>query len=170
MANQDFHWTPEDLAWAAGLFEGEGCIALSRPAATRPQVQWNLVLASTDLDVLERLQTVVGMGQISGPRDRGHKLHWVWCVSRREHVRLLLEAMLPWLGSRRRARAEECLAFFEANPPGMHRSSLCKAGLHVRTEENVRVSVDEQGRVRRRCIPCAQASSRRYYEKTREVA
>jgi hypothetical protein len=48
------------IAWAAGLFEGEGTIVDSAgPVQLRVKM--------TDLDVLERLLDVFGVGEIYGP-------------------------------------------------------------------------------------------------------
>ena len=124
-ANND--WTREGLAWAAGLFEGEGCIAHSKPSKSRPRHQWFLVVASTDLDVLERLSEVTGMGSITGPFERGsNKVHWVWRVTRREHVYALLAALYPWLGKRRQERAFECLRHMNENPSQKQRIAMRK--------------------------------------------
>jgi hypothetical protein len=61
------------IAWAAGLFEGEGTIVDSAgPVQLRVKM--------TDLDVLERLLDVFGVGEIYGPYESG---------SRDGHVRLI---------------------------------------------------------------------------------
>jgi hypothetical protein len=108
-ANDD--WTREGLAWAAGLFEGEGCIGFSKTVG-----QWQLIVASTDEDVLQRLLEVTGCGTLRGPLERGHKPYWIWSVSRRTHVYALLVALYPWLGQRRQERARECLEYYRTNP------------------------------------------------------
>jgi hypothetical protein len=93
------------IAWAAGLFEGEGTIVDSAgPVQLRVKM--------TDLDVLERLLDVFGVGEIYGPYESGsrdghvRKPHWVW-ICGEPFVRKVFEAMAPWLGARRIARARE---------------------------------------------------------------
>jgi hypothetical protein len=93
------------IAWAAGLFEGEGTIVDSTGSV-------QLRIKMTDLDVLEKLLDVSGVGEIyepyeSGSRD-GHlrKPHWIW-ICAEPFVRKVCEAMPPWLGQRRIARARE---------------------------------------------------------------
>lgn len=148
-ANDDLRWTRENLAWAAGLFEGEGCIAVSR-RANKLHDQWSLVLASTDLDVLKRLQTVVGMGNITGPLGRSdHKPYWTWRVTRREHVYALLVAIYPWLLQRRQDRALECLAAINKQGYGVRR---CAQG-HLWNRASV-VRRPYGGRSRRVCKAC----------------
>jgi hypothetical protein len=102
-----------EFAWACGLFEGEGSI--SNPdtkhtgrAALRSRQLW---LSTTDLDVLERFQGVMGGYIDDKPRIREpFKPLWRWQVTSWGEVAPLLRAMLPYLGERRRAAAEKLLA------------------------------------------------------------
>lgn len=96
---------PQLTAWAAGLFEGEGCI----------EARWTnsaaLTLGMTDPDVVERFRTIVGVGTIYVRRpqkNRWKPLH-AWHVGSKWEVRLVLEAFLPYLGARRRQKAEAVL-------------------------------------------------------------
>lgn len=67
----------EQVAWAAGLFEGEGCV-------TKAGGRVNLRVTSTDQDVLEQFAAFVGAGKVYGPyvntSKDGHrrKLFFVW--------------------------------------------------------------------------------------------
>lgn len=94
-----------EIAWAAGVFEGEGSVTSTGRSAARASVEMS------DLDVLERLQHILG-GRVNGPRQRGprRKPMYRWEVSSRGEVLLVLRLLLPWLGDRRRARAEEVIA------------------------------------------------------------
>jgi hypothetical protein len=93
------------IAWAAGLFEGEGTIVDSTGSV-------QLRVKMTDLDVLEKLLDVFGVSAIYGPYESGsrdghvRKPHWIW-VYTEPFVRKVFEAMAPWLGARRIARARE---------------------------------------------------------------
>jgi hypothetical protein len=70
-----------DLAWAAGLFEGEGYVE-HRPNGCGRTTR-GLGLAMTDLDVVERFQKVVGVGAVRGPyTNRRNKPLYVWKVWR----------------------------------------------------------------------------------------
>lgn len=98
--------TPNDIAWAAGFFEGEGCISVTK--AGYPV----LTITSTDKDVLLRFQRIFnGAGGLYPrlKRQPHHKDAWVWNTGRRADCKMILEAMLPYLGSRRTAKAEEVL-------------------------------------------------------------
>ncbi len=98
------NWTRENLAWAAGLFEGEGSIY---PPQNR------ISLTSTDRDVLDKFLSIVGVGTI---RERTHmgclgkKKQWNWVCNKQEHTQAILAAFWHWLGSRRRTKAEQFFA------------------------------------------------------------
>lgn len=135
-------WTREGLAWATGLFEGEGCIGHNKKTG-----QWQLIVASTDEDVLKRLLEVTGLGTLRGPVNRGHKPYWIWNVTRREHVYALLAAMTPWLGARRKERAFESISSMNDQM-----DQTCQRGHRWTGKSSARRSYE--GRVRRVCKSC----------------
>lgn len=152
-----------DIAWAAGLFEGEGCITT---ANKNPR----LSLGSTDLDVLEKFLSVVGVGKISkGIRSPiATKDIWVWRTAQFEYVQAVLAAFWPWLCSRRRARAEQMIRLGASGSRGLRFRSLlytgrCRAG-HEMTPENT--YTHPTGRVK--CRKCG-AAYRRAYNAARSV-
>ncbi len=64
-------------AWAAGLFEGEGCIYLkkhNRPG--RGTHDRRLYVTSTDLDVLQRFRSIVACGAIYAGSN--HRVNPAW--------------------------------------------------------------------------------------------
>lgn len=94
-----------ELAWFCGLFEGEGSFHISRGIAK------GLQISMTDLDVLEKVQALLG-GALSPATRREGKDHWKdawrWSLSSGPTY-LLIPRMIPHLGARRRARAEEAM-------------------------------------------------------------
>lgn len=102
-------WTPPLIGWAAGLLEGEGSFILRK--GQRPEVR----CAMTDEDVVRRLGRVLGCGGVYGPFEKYFngarvKDQWVFsCQSQRDSVDLMLE-LRPWMGSRRQAQIDACLA------------------------------------------------------------
>lgn len=100
----------EELAYAGGLFTGEGYITINR-YRTSPW-QPKVGISMTDLPPLERFQKAVGgRGVIYGPYDRllGHKKVWMWTVQNFEQAQAVIAMLWPWLCPRRRARAAEVL-------------------------------------------------------------
>ena len=59
--------TPEEMAWAAGLFEGEGSLALGQRGNVR------LSIASTDRDVIDRFRAAIGTGRLSSQAPGGNR-------------------------------------------------------------------------------------------------
>ncbi len=104
--------TSLEIAWAAGLFEGEGCWNVYTRKSGKLQVQARLTM--TDRDVVERFASIIGCGSTRAShtpsaRARGDKPLTEWYVYEAERVREVIRLFLPYLGDRRRARAEEVL-------------------------------------------------------------
>lgn len=95
---------PEEVAWAAGIFEGEGCI-------TKCGRSVQLRVKMTDCDVIDHLTIVFPQGRRyeEGRDHLGQKRCYLWCVSKRYDVAVVLSELLPWLGPRRRERAAELM-------------------------------------------------------------
>jgi hypothetical protein len=110
----------EDIAWAAGLFEGEGSFMVAY-APSYPRA----VVIMTDEDVIRRFGAVVGLGNIRGPYTRKGqpankwKPFWTWSVSGFEKTQAIYAMFWPWLGARRRQRGKELLS---AHVPRRHRN------------------------------------------------
>lgn len=104
--------TRVEIAWAAGLFEGEGTITHTTARNNTTGKAHRLSLESADLDVLERFVRVVGVGEAKlvrrTPRP-GRKPTWVWKVDGRRRCEPVLRLLLPHLGRRRAERAREAL-------------------------------------------------------------
>lgn len=109
-----------DLAWASGLFEGEGCFSYHRKAGG--DVQTQAIMTSTDLDVLERFQEVVGMGKIRSKNPKVHELGkknaWAWQVTSEMEFRKLGLMLWAHLGKRRKARFMEILDILDNRVDG----------------------------------------------------
>lgn len=152
--------TPDlfDIAWAAGLFEGEGWFTYGRPNSVAAG------LNMTDFEAVERFHAIVGVGRTK-PKSRGKNpsSHWkpglLWLVTDRAGVQHVLETLRPWLGPRRVARGEEVLRlqaeFTEASK--RERDAVCANG-HRRTPTNTEHLIHSvTGRPYKRCKTCARA-------------
>ncbi len=99
------------VAWAAGLFEGEGCIT----GNIRYPKQRHLAIAMTDRDVMENFVKIVGYGNLKGPYNRPlRKPYWNWFIAKRIEVVRIVNLFLPYLGERRGTKAIEALKHYEA--------------------------------------------------------
>lgn len=104
-----------DLAWVAGIIEGEGSISVRSNGLIEVHVNM------TDLDVIQRLAAITGVGRVTGPaKPPRYKAHWkpiaYWQVARQDDTAALLMTIFPFLGARRRAKAAEALATWRARP------------------------------------------------------
>jgi hypothetical protein len=87
----------EGTAWAAGLFEGEGCISLVKGYV-------HLVLKMTDEEIVRRFHRVIGVGSVHGPHYSPNPRHlpqWRWVACSTHDITTAFEAMRPYLGKRR---------------------------------------------------------------------
>lgn len=121
------------VAWAAGLFEGEGSIMMNKYDG-----HWRrgLRMSMTDEDVVRRFAAVVGVGQVHGPivQNPKHKPAWRWHSHSWPDIVLVLNAFMPYFGERRRGKAI-ILLMNPAKPRGGKTQTHCKRG-HELTEEN----------------------------------
>lgn len=116
----------EQVAWAAGLFEGEGSIVhfrVAAPTAARPDYRkWKrgLLLGMTDADdVVRRFHDLVGVGRVRRqPGKAAHSDVWIWEVTRWMDTEPLLRVLLPHFGDR---RSEAALALLGNPPTRTHR-------------------------------------------------
>ncbi len=94
-----------DVAWAAGLFEGEGSAFIGSG-----QRQPCVALAMTDEDVVARFASIMGVGNVRSYHRPPNKRYWQWTAQSRNDVIAALEALLPHLGARRTRAALTVLA------------------------------------------------------------
>ena len=96
-----------DIAWLAGLYEGEGCFGLHRGRARATPAEY-VNLSMTDRDVIERVGALLGK-KVNGPyQQNGHKPQYrvtLWSIA----ARGLMMTLFSLLGERRRAKIKEIL-------------------------------------------------------------
>src|SRR6266498_5295137 len=93
-----------ELAWAAGLFEGEGCFTTGLNGYPRA------CLKMTDEDVVRRFAAAVGLGHVTGPHAGAPKPYWSHMINGFERTQYLAVLLWHGLGERRRRRVREILA------------------------------------------------------------
>lgn len=100
-----------ELGWSAGIIEGEGYMALHKSQhKSKDYIYPRIVVAMTDLDVLERLQRCLG-GQICGPYHykEKNKPHWQWRITTTKHAVGTMMMLYPLMCGRRQERIREML-------------------------------------------------------------
>lgn len=114
------NWKRENLAWMAGLFEGEGYVQGRPKTYTRKDgraftsVGFRLAISMTDEDIMRRFHSLAGVGRLNGPRlspsmaRKNMKPLWDFCANGAEGYALMI-ALLPWLGGRRREQVAQAI-------------------------------------------------------------
>lgn len=107
-----------DLIWAAGLFDGEGCISLSQrsPQRFNGAINYNytviLKVTMCHRPTVERLHRMFGAGTIH--RQRVQKSHysrpWIWFCNR-TNAEFVLRQIRPWLFTKA-SEADLAMEFF----------------------------------------------------------
>lgn len=137
-------------AWAAGIFEGEGCISYAPARSCR-----RFTINMTDLDVLESFAFVVGAGSIVERKVAGHRKRcWGWSVGNWPDVERIGKRLLPYLRSRRRQK----MATLLGDRP-IRGSGLCRKGLHRIHGEGADVYVNSTSG-NYACGPCTRKRER----------
>ena len=103
-----YNLTDIEIAWIAGLLEGEGSFLL--PPPSNPS-QVSIGIQMTDKDILERLQNYIG-GSISKAKKQKehHKQSYALRIWGRK-AEAIMELVYPYMGARRKERINECLEF-----------------------------------------------------------
>lgn len=92
----------EELAYVAGLIEGEGSIGWKNNRGPRVAIEM------TDEDVILRLAFITGLGRTyathrhTKPGKTHWKPSWVWAVQNQQDAYALMVAIWPWMSLRRK--------------------------------------------------------------------
>jgi hypothetical protein len=116
------HRTQEQIAWAAGLFEGEGWFG------PRAKTSAEAVVGMTDLDVVERFATIMGFGALTVEPRGANKTLYRWSACNATDVRALIELFWPYFGERRREAAQALLARTQDCPGKSRARTACRKG------------------------------------------
>lgn len=102
-----------DLAWAAGIIDGEGCISIVRmkPSANYPHLRYELRIAVKMIHkpTVERIKSIFGRGTITVRHRANQRNQFNWLVGI-HNASAVLRLVLPYLVTKR-AEAELGLEF-----------------------------------------------------------
>jgi hypothetical protein len=95
----------EELAWAAGLFDGEGSVGTYGKSG-RSYFHLRVSIGQQDRRVLDRFVSVVGLGKTYGPYSTPHgKERWEYQIAGGT-AREVMDLIWPWLSEPKRLQAE----------------------------------------------------------------
>lgn len=149
-----------DIAWAAGLFEGEGYLYVSKGRYPTPQIGLNM----NDRDVVERFAAIMECGSIRiyDSPNPNHSRQYRWRVCGWARFESVTEMLLPYLGDRRTKRIAAVAAVKSAKwrVKGTGQTH-CVHG-HEYTNANTRIVRQTNGRggSGRRCRECERERKR----------
>lgn len=104
------HINREDLAWAAGFFDGEGSTLLTK---NHGKYYARLSVTQCHQEVLQKFQRIVNLGQIAGPhvmKQSQRKDMYYWYVCGFEQTQAVIAFLWEWLGTEKREQAKRVLA------------------------------------------------------------
>ena len=111
--------TESQIAWIAGILEGEGYFGIDNRSKKRyensktPPTPY-IRLAMTDEDVVAKLSTLVDKPYfIPNRKTVKDKTVYILHIGEREKVLFLLEKILPHMGKRRSERITECISHIQ---------------------------------------------------------
>lgn len=99
----------EELAWAAGLFDGEGYVGCNKHTKKKYR-HLRINVGQTDTEVLCRFSDAVGLGRINGPTKArpghfGKKEMWTLSINGYEEVQAAVAMLWRWLSGPKRRQA-----------------------------------------------------------------
>ncbi len=112
-------WTRENLAWMAGIYEGEG-YCQGRPRTYQradgrdfTTTNFRLVISMSDEDIVTRFHKFAGIGTLRGPRTfpsrPNNKPLWDYSAHGADGYALGV-AMWSWLGQRRKEQLHAAIS------------------------------------------------------------
>lgn len=124
--------TEAELAWLAGILEGEGSFMVAKSRYKERVYRYaRITVQMSDADVIERVhkltQTKGGIFTAAATGLGNIPLHRVWVSGQAAYE--LMEKLRPWMGKRRQARIDEVMAIHAAGrqSPSAQRAQLKEA-------------------------------------------
>lgn len=101
----------EDLAYIAGLFDGEGNVHIhvARRRGQKPQRFLQIKITNTNKEVVDFAQKTLKLGSITSRKYPSRKREWVWRACSR-HAAGILENLMPYLKAKQE-RAKLAIKF-----------------------------------------------------------
>lgn len=96
------NWTRENLAWAAGFFEGDGSVGVYSDGSPHGHLQ----ICQKVPEALETFRDIVGTGAIRFHKSRNYH---VWQEGRKRATYAVAVALYPWLSNRRQERIRDLI-------------------------------------------------------------
>nr|YP_002000412.1 putative LAGLIDADG homing endonuclease [Oedogonium cardiacum]YP_002000466.1 putative LAGLIDADG homing endonuclease [Oedogonium cardiacum]ACC97274.1 putative LAGLIDADG homing endonuclease [Oedogonium cardiacum]ACC97302.1 putative LAGLIDADG homing endonuclease [Oedogonium cardiacum] len=135
-----------DIAWMAGLLEGEGSFGLDKRSKQRYEKSTSppgayVKISMTDEDVIEKMAKLVNKTYYSPTRlTKKNKKVYILHIGDRESLLALLPRLFPYFGKRRQAEVQVCIDALEDWKKWLAeggRSKMAKLGAEARNRKLV---------------------------------
>ena len=129
---------PLELAWAAGLFDGEGHARFSL-YKKRGYGQPQMTVSQCDREVLDRFKSAVGAGRIYGPYNRDGRgynarpMH-TWTAGKFREIERVADLLWPYLSTPKRVQIKGMLDLYAEQ----REQTMLKRGENARRENERR--------------------------------
>jgi hypothetical protein len=100
----------EELAWAAGFYDGEGCLGIFK---NKRGLMLHMDIGQVDRAVLDRFQAAVELGNVAGPylkKNPNHAPSYSWDACGFEKCQAVVAKLWHWLSPVKRAQAKVALS------------------------------------------------------------
>lgn len=104
----------EELAWAAGFFDGEGSIYTAKMGKKAGKHTIHLDIAQTDPEVLNRFYSAVSVGKVYGPytpKTKNSRPYWRYTAASYKSCQYVIAVLWEFLSPVKKLQAERCLTF-----------------------------------------------------------
>ena len=153
----------EELAWAAGFFDGEGYIAARNGKGVKAyRLLMRMNITQKDRRVLDRFAAAVGLGRVYGPY-RGDRHMLQFSCEGFERVQAIVGMIWAWLSPVKREQARRALHAAVASyrtSPGPARLRACCINGHALSGANMRAYTTQLGYAGRGCRACERDKQR----------
>ena len=136
--------TETDVAWIAGLLEGEGYFGIDNRSKDRYEISNTppapfIKVSMVDEDIIQRLSKLLDKSYFSPSRKTvKDKQVYTLHIGEKEKVLFILQKILPYMGVRRTERITECISHLQTWKEWVEkggRSEMAKLGYDARLEK-----------------------------------
>lgn len=108
-----------DLAWLAGIVDGEGCLRLFSCTEKNgdKKIKFVFNIVNTDEGIINKILEIASRLNVNfhvqelQPKNKKHRLQWRLATSNMKYIKILLEAIIPFLFGIKKARGEILLRY-----------------------------------------------------------
>lgn len=110
-----------NIAWAAGLYEGEGSCVASKRKSRPNSPSISMRLTSCDKDVIEKFHSIVQVGNQQTPHIPNNglakKVQYIWACNNHSDIEKIINLFLPYLSERRTKQVNVVLDYIKSRKP-----------------------------------------------------